>query len=154
MKLGEGSLKLWHWVGTSSLWGNGANSYPAFICKSCLDSSLKVVRLLLVCFCAVWEISVCVDHIQAPAAVKTFCRKTSTMTGIVRDTRTQNGMSSHRKCAVSMATKTCRACLPSTAALQNTIGVSAGVIVQANGGAVQSLQEAGLSDQEGGFENF
>ncbi len=52
-----------------------------------------------------------------------------------------------------MATKTCRACLSRTAALHKTIGVSAG-FVQANGGSVQSLQEAGLSDQEGGFENF
>ena len=84
MKFGEGCLKLWHWVGTSSLWGNGANSHPAFICKSCLDSSLKLVSLLSVCFCAVWEIDVCVDHIQAPTT-----GKTATMTAVVRDTRTK-----------------------------------------------------------------
>jgi len=95
MRLGEGILKLWHWVGTSSLWGNDANPHPVFICKSCPDSSLKLVSLLLVCFCAVWEISVCVDHIQAPTAGKCFCRKVAMMIGIVRDMKTPNGMSGH-----------------------------------------------------------
>ena len=78
---------------------------------------------------------------------QTFVRYTSTMTGIVRDTRTQNGVSSPRKCAISMATMSCRECLSRIAALHK-IGVCAGFF-QANGGSVQSLQEADLSDQEG-----
>ena len=145
MKLGEGSLKLWHWVGTSSLWGNGANPHPAFICKSCLDGSLKLISLLLVCCCAVWEISVCVNHIQAPTAGQNFCCKIPTMTGIVRDTRTQNGMSRRPKVWDLYGDKDLQSVLPSTTTSQNTIKVSARVSVQANGAAVQSLQEAGLS---------
>ncbi len=154
MKVGEGSLKLWHWVGTSSLWGNGADPHPAFIRKSCLGGSLELMSLLLVCFCAVWEISVCVDHIQAPTAGQKFGCKIPTMTGIVRDMRTQNGKSRRPKVCDLYGDKDLQSVLPSTTALQNTIKFSARFSVQANGGAVQSLQEAGLSGQEGGFEKF
>ena len=54
---------------------DGAKLHTAFICKPCLDSSLKLVSLFLVSFCAVWEIRMCMDHIQAPTQGRKLCCK-------------------------------------------------------------------------------
>ena len=63
--LGESCFKLRQRVRSCSLWGNGTKSHPFVICKPCLDSSLELVSLLLICSSAVWEVDMCMAHIQA-----------------------------------------------------------------------------------------
>lgn len=65
--LGESCLKLWQGMRSCSLWGNGTKSHPFVICKPCLNSSLELVSLLLICFSAVREVDMCMAHIQASA---------------------------------------------------------------------------------------
>ena len=59
----ESCLKLWQRMRSSSLWGNGTKPHPFVICKPCLDSSLELVSLLLVCSSAVREVSMCMAHV-------------------------------------------------------------------------------------------
>ncbi len=74
---------------------DGAKLHTAFICKPGLDSSLELVSLFLVSFCAVWEIRMCMDHIQAPTQSRELCRKVANKVriGIGRDMGAENSIS-------------------------------------------------------------
>jgi len=67
VRLGKGSLKLWPRVESSSHWDNCANPHFPYAGKSCLDLSVELISILLICLCAVREVGMCMDHVQAPA---------------------------------------------------------------------------------------
>jgi len=64
---GKGNFKLWHGVWRNRLWGNVTDLHTNTFCKSCLNLSTEIVSLSFVILCGVWEVNVCMEHIQTPA---------------------------------------------------------------------------------------